>query len=135
MMQRSIPKSTFGRSGVRFLRFWGMFLGRSCLIIFEVCKNRPKKRKRSPRSSESKVSQRPGSALRHARVAWGGLRRGDKRRSGQDFSFKELGQGDLAKKDLAGLWFSVQHAVPRLGGGSLCAFRQVFPQQWYTEGS
>ena len=55
----------------------------------------------------------------------GRIKEGDKKSSGQDFSFKEFGQGDLGKKDLAGTWSRIQHAVPRLGGGWFRAFRQA----------
>ena len=37
-----IPKSTFGRSGVRLLRFLAVFWGMRFFMIFEVCQNRLK---------------------------------------------------------------------------------------------
>ena len=42
-----IPKSTFGRSGVRLLRFLAVFWGMRFFIIFEVCKKSTKNEKSS----------------------------------------------------------------------------------------
>ena len=49
-----MPKSTFGRSGGRLLRFWGMFLGKRFLIIFKARKNHPKKLKMQSKSKKIK---------------------------------------------------------------------------------
>ena len=54
MDTKSDPKSTFGRSGVRLLRFWGMFLGKRFFIIFTARKNHPKIKKMQP-----KIEKRP----------------------------------------------------------------------------
>mgnify|MGYP005723776597 CR=1 FL=1 len=45
-----MPKSTFGRSGGRLLRFWGMFLGKRFLIFFKARKNQSKNLKNATKN-------------------------------------------------------------------------------------
>ena len=49
-----MPKSTFGRSGGRLLRFWGMFLGKRFFIIFKARKNHPKILKMQSKNKKNK---------------------------------------------------------------------------------
>ena len=49
-----MPKSTFGRSEGRLLKFWGMLLGKRFLIIFKARKNQPRIEKMRP-----KIEKRP----------------------------------------------------------------------------
>ena len=49
-----MPKSTFGRSGDRLLRFWGMFLGKRFLIILKPRKNQPNILKMQSKNKKNK---------------------------------------------------------------------------------